>query len=87
MAMGMPGFGTSLEALGSASDFDRGFLVAMIAHHRMGVMMAAHAQAGSLHPELRDLEAAMVRVQGEEIGQMAQWYRQWYPSSPPRSAP
>jgi uncharacterized protein (DUF305 family) len=80
MGMGLPGFGTSLEALRSAPDFDRAFLVAMIAHHRMGVMMAAHAQAGSIHPELRELEAAMVRDQSQEIGQMAQWYRQWYGS-------
>jgi uncharacterized protein (DUF305 family) len=44
----------------------------------MGVMMAAHAEWNSQHPELRALEAAMVRVQTEEIEQMAQWYRQWF---------
>ncbi len=81
MGWGMPGFTTSLEALRSAPDFDRAFLEQMIAHHRMGVMMASHAQAGSLHPELRDLEAAMVRVQSEEIEQMARWYQQWFSAS------
>jgi uncharacterized protein (DUF305 family) len=50
----------------------------MIAHHRMGVMMASHAQWGTVHPELRELEAAMVRVQSEEIEQMARWYQQWF---------
>ncbi len=30
------------------------------------------AQGGSGHPELRDLEAAMVRVESEESDQMAQ---------------
>jgi uncharacterized protein (DUF305 family) len=35
------------------------------------------AQVNSQHPELRDLQAAMVRVQSEEIQQMEQWYRQW----------
>lgn len=78
--MGMPGFATSLEALRSAPDFDRAFLEQMIAHHRMGVMMASHAQWGTIHPELRELEAAMVRVQSEEIEQMARWYQQWYGS-------
>ncbi len=78
MGAGLPGFGTSLEALRSAPDFDRAFLEQMIAHHRMGVMMASHAQWGTVHPELRTLEAAMVRVQSEEIDQMAQWYRQWF---------
>jgi uncharacterized protein (DUF305 family) len=50
----------------------------MIAHQRMGVMMASHAQWGTVHPELRQLEAAMARVQSQEIAQMEQWYRQWY---------
>lgn len=31
---------------------------------------------GIVHPELRELEAAMVWVQSEEIEQMARWYRQ-----------
>jgi uncharacterized protein (DUF305 family) len=70
MGMGMPGFGTSLGALRTAPEFDRAFLDLMIAHHRMGVMMASHAQGGTVHPELRQLEAAMVRVQGGEIDQM-----------------
>jgi uncharacterized protein (DUF305 family) len=78
MGRGMPGFSTSLEALRTASDFDRAFLEQMIAHHRMGVMMASHAQWGTVHPELRELEAAMVQVQSEEIEQMARWYQQWY---------
>ena len=50
----------------------------MIPHHRMGVMMASHAQWGTVHPELRELEAAMVRVQSQEIAQMERWYQQWY---------
>ena len=78
MGRGMPGFSTSLEALRTASDFDRAFLEQMIAHHRMGVMMASHAQWGTVHPELRELEAAMVQVQSEEIEQMARWYQQWF---------
>lgn len=78
MGMGMPGFSTSLDSLRTAPDFDRAFLVQMIAHHRMGVMMASHAQWGTVHPELRELEAAMVRVQSEEIEQMARWYQQWF---------
>lgn len=78
MGMGMPGFATSLDALRTAPDFDRAFLEQMIAHHRMGVMMASHAQWGTVHPELRELEAAMVRVQSEEIEQMARWYQQWF---------
>jgi len=75
------GMGTSLEALKSAPDFDRAFIEQMIPHHRMGVMMASHAEWNTQHPQLRELEAAMVRVQSQEIEQMAQWYRQWYGTS------
>ena len=80
MGWGMPGFGTSLDALRAAPDFDRAFIEQMIPHHRMGVMMASHAQWSTQHPELRQLEAAMVRVQSQEIEQMAQWYQRWYGS-------
>ena len=79
--MGLPGMVTSLEVLKAAPDFDRAFLEQMIPHHRMGVMMASHAQWNTTHPELRQLEAAMVRVQSQEIDQMEQWYRQWYGSA------
>jgi len=75
------GMGTSLEALKSAPDFDRAFIEQMIPHHRMGVMMASHAEWNTQHPQLRELEAAMVRVQSQEIEQMAQWYRQWFGTS------
>ena len=75
MGWGMPGFGTSLDALRAAPDFDRAFIEQMIPHHRMGVMMASHAQWNTQHPELRKLEAAMVRVQSQGIEQMAQWYQ------------
>ena len=33
---------------------------------------------GTVHPELRKLEAVMVRLQSEEIEQMARWYQQWF---------
>lgn len=75
---GMGGPATSLDALRAAPDFDKAFLEQMIAHHRMGVHMASHAQWGTLHPELRALEQAMVRVQSQEIAQMEQWYQAWF---------
>jgi uncharacterized protein (DUF305 family) len=79
--MGMPALATSLQGLRTAPDFDRAFIEQMVPHHRMGVMMASHAQWNTQHPELRQLQAAMVRVQSREIAQMAQWYRAWYGAS------
>jgi uncharacterized protein (DUF305 family) len=57
---------------------DQHFIEQMIPHHRMGVMMAAHARMRSQRSELRDLQAAMVRVQSEEIARMDRWFRRWY---------
>jgi uncharacterized protein (DUF305 family) len=74
----MPGMTISLDALRSAPDFDRAFIEQMIPHHRMGVMMAFHAQWNTQQSELRDLQAEMVKIQSQEITQMEQWYRQWY---------
>lgn len=81
MGSGMPGMDTSLKALQAAPDFDRAFIEQMVPHHRMGVMMASHAQWNSQHPELRELEKLMVTVQSREIAQMESWYRQWYGAS------
>ncbi len=78
---GMGMMGTSLAALKNSADFDRAFIEQMIPHHRMGVMMASMAQTNSQHPQLRELQQAMVRVQSQEIEQMAQWYRSWYGTS------
>ena len=84
MGMGMgAGMDTSLQGLRDATDFDRAFLQQMISHHRMGVMMASHAQWGTVHPELKELEAAMVRVQSQEIEQMERWYWEWFSPGAP----
>jgi uncharacterized protein (DUF305 family) len=40
--------------------------------------MAELALSRAQHPELRRLEAAMVRVQSEEIDQMERGYSQWF---------
>ncbi|MCP9931809.1 DUF305 domain-containing protein [Cyanobium sp. AMD-g] len=76
--MGMGGTGTDVTWLKNASDIDRAFIQQMIPHHRMGVMMATMAQTNSQHPQLKALQQAMVKVQSQEIEQMAQWYRSWY---------
>ncbi len=78
MGMGMGGTGTEVALIANAPDVDRAFIEQMIPHHRMGVRMASMAQSGSQHPELLALQQAMVKVQSQEIAQMAGWYRSWY---------
>lgn len=80
-----PGVGTAgLASLAAAAAFDRAFLERMVAHHRIGVMMAAHGQRHAEHPPLQELELAIVRAQSQEIEQMTRWYRQWYGLALPR---
>ena len=82
IGMGQMGGGTNLSALSAAPDFDRAFIEQMVPHHQMGVMMASMAQSNSQHPELRQLQQAMVRAQSREIEQMTLWYRSWYEAGP-----
>jgi len=73
VAGGYVGGGRNLSALSAAPDFDRAFIEQMIPNYQMGVLMATTAQGGNAHPDLRDLEATMVRLQSVEIHQMARW--------------
>lgn len=80
-----PGAGAAhLASLASDAEFDRAFLERMVAHHRIGVMMAAHGQRHAEHRPLQELELAIVRAQSQEIEQMTRWYRQWYGLALPR---
>jgi uncharacterized protein (DUF305 family) len=71
--------GISIAKLEKAVDFDQAFIEQMIPHHQMGVMMASMQLYNTERPEMRKLVEEMIRVQGEEIEAMQQWYRSWYP--------
>ncbi len=57
---------------------DARFITRIIPHHEGAIAMAELALSRAQHPELRRLEAAMVRVQSEEIDQMERGYSQWF---------
>jgi uncharacterized protein (DUF305 family) len=44
--------------------------------------MGGMALGTTQHPELRQLQEAIVRVQSEEIRQMVQWSGSWYGQAP-----
>jgi uncharacterized protein (DUF305 family) len=77
MGMGMGMMQIDLNALKSASNFDRVFIEQMIPHHQMAVMMAAMI-LDSPHPELRNLGRAVIQTQSAEIEQMWQWDEVWF---------
>jgi uncharacterized protein (DUF305 family) len=75
-AMGMHG---GMDALESATPFDKAFLAAMIPHHASAVVMANMLLAEDGRPELRRLARQIIAGQSREIGQMQRWRQAWYP--------
>ena len=59
-----------MQALQTASDFDREFLSQMTQHHQMATMMAGMVVDTAKHPEIRQLADSIIRSQTDEIAQM-----------------
>ncbi|TDC44812.1 DUF305 domain-containing protein [Actinomadura sp. KC345] len=80
------GEGTSSEPASAASDApasdgyneqDVMFLQMMIAHHQQGVEMAQVAAERAQGAQVRNLAAAVVATQSEEVTTMSSWLRAW----------
>ncbi|MGL5078297.1 MAG: DUF305 domain-containing protein [Waterburya sp.] len=63
-------------------DYDLRFIDAMIPHHEGAVIMAKNVLEHSQRPELRQLATKIINAQDQEITQMLQWRKLWYPSAP-----
>ena len=63
------------------SDCDLRFIDAMILHHEGAVVMANDALKKPARPELKKLAIAIASDQDEEIIQMQQWRKDWYPKA------
>ncbi len=61
--------------------YDLRFIDAMVIHHQGAVTMAEAALEQSQRPEIRQLAEAIIAAQAEEIGQMQQWRKDWYPDA------
>lgn len=61
--------------------YDLRFIDAMILHHEGAVTMAEAALAQSQRPEILQLAEAIIAAQAQEIGQMEQWRKDWYPDA------
>ena len=75
--MQMGGMEGDLDALRSASDFDREFTRQMIAHHEMAVMMAQMLESGTARPEMKQLASNIISSQSREIEMMRGWLSSW----------
>jgi uncharacterized protein (DUF305 family) len=63
------------------ANYDLRFLDSMIPHHQGALVMAKEVLAKSKRPELIKLAKTIIADQTQEIAQMQQWRKQWYPKA------
>jgi uncharacterized protein (DUF305 family) len=72
----------SSMGLGPAdADYDLRFIDAMIPHHEGAIVMAKDVLQKSQKPELTQLATDIIKAQNQEIAQMKEWRRSWYPKA------
>ena len=71
--------------MGSLNDeekpFDLQFIDQMIPHHEGALMSSEHMISNSERPELRQLYENIQKSQSEQIEQMQEWRKEWYPDA------
>jgi uncharacterized protein (DUF305 family) len=68
--------------LGAAdANYDLRFIDSMIFHHQGAVNMAEEALKKSKRPEMKKLAQNIIVAQKQEIKQMKQWRKSWYPNA------
>lgn len=78
----MGGMDHSSMGLGPKDEsFDLRFIDGMIPHHEGAVLMAQEALEKSSRPEIRTLAEAIIRAQEQEISQLQDWRKAWYPNA------
>src|SRR5215210_2089356 len=61
--------------------FDLQFIDQMIPHHQGALMSSEHMISNSKRPELRQLYENIQKSQSEQIEQMQEWRKEWYPDA------
>jgi uncharacterized protein (DUF305 family) len=61
--------------------FDLQFIDQMIPHHEGALMSSEHMISDSERPELRQLYENIQKSQTEQIEQMQEWRKEWYPDA------
>jgi uncharacterized protein (DUF305 family) len=74
--------GHSMDLGPADADYDLRFIDAMIPHHEGAVVMAQDMAAKTKRPELQKLAQNILKAQPQEIAQMQQWRKDWYPKAP-----
>jgi uncharacterized protein (DUF305 family) len=84
-AMPMDHGGMAMDATSTATDapFDAQFIDGMIVHHTGAIDMAKQALTESERPEIKQLAENIISSQQQEVEQMTNWRKEWYPDLPP----
>ena len=61
--------------------FDLQFIDKMIPHHQGALMSSEHMISNSKRPEIRQLYENIQKSQSEQIEQMQEWRKEWYPDA------
>ena len=72
------------QMMGSFDDekpFDLQFIDQMIPHHEGALMSSEHMISNSKRPEMRQLYENIQKSQSEQIEQMQEWRKEWYPDA------
>lgn len=62
----------------TGAEFEKAYMITLIEHHAMALMMGADCLQEAYHPEMLNMCAEMVAMQGDEIVQLRLWLMQWY---------
>jgi uncharacterized protein (DUF305 family) len=72
--------GMSMDLGPADANLDLRFIDAMTPHHQGALEMAKAAQQQSKRPQIQKLAAEILQSQTQEIAQMKQWRKAWYPN-------
>ncbi|OYX43446.1 hypothetical protein B7Y94_01240 [Candidatus Saccharibacteria bacterium 32-49-12] len=61
----------------SGEEFDKAYLMDMLALHQGALNMASQASSKTTHPEIIELSDEIIATQTDEIRQMLEWQKQW----------
>jgi uncharacterized protein (DUF305 family) len=81
MAMNHGSMTHSMDLGPADVDYDLRFIDAMVPHHEGALVMAQDMAQKTKRPELQKLAKTIVSAQTEEIAQMQQWRKAWYPKA------
>jgi uncharacterized protein (DUF305 family) len=82
MVMNHGGMGHNMDLGPADADYDLRFIDAMMPHHEGAVVMAQDMATKTKRPELKKLAQNILKAQPQEIAQMQQWRKDWYPKAP-----